>query len=71
MKVKVFCPVHDYSCPYYDDDDGVCIIEDPYVDCDEFMGCFQEKMNDEEDEDEQKGKEGASPLFIYHQTFNV
>ena len=35
-----YCPVNGWDCPYYKDA-GVCHIEDPVADCDDFAMCFE------------------------------
>lgn len=52
---KIYCPVCDYSCLCYNN--GVCTLEDPSIDCDEFIGYFLEEMEDEDDEDEDEDDE--------------
>ena len=37
---KTYCPVNGWDCPYYKDA-GVCHIENPVADCDDFAMCFE------------------------------
>ena len=40
-----YCPVYDHTCPYYDPSLGICHIDDPIEDCDDF-GTFFESWED-------------------------
>ena len=46
------CPVNGWDCPYYkattDESGGICLLENPYEDCDDFASMYDE---DEEKED--------------------
>lgn len=45
---KTFCPMDDWSCPY--NKDGVCHIDDPFEDCDEWCAyCEAEDWDEWED----------------------
>lgn len=33
------CPVFDFTCPYYSNDDGICTLENAIDECDAFA-CF-------------------------------
>lgn len=35
----VFCPVNALDCPYCEN--GICHINDPIEECDDFGGCFE------------------------------
>ena len=35
MAKTVYCPVNSWDCPYFKTD-GVCTIEDPYDNCDDY-----------------------------------
>lgn len=46
------CPMNDYTCPYFDMDEGMCAMEkvgdgDPHKECDAWFG-----IEDEEEEEE-------------------
>lgn len=34
----VFCPVNGWDCPYFKN--GICFVEDPITDCDDFAAMF-------------------------------
>lgn len=33
---KVYCPVNGWDCPYWKKD-GICTIENPIMECDDFL----------------------------------
>lgn len=35
----IFCPVNGWDCPYFEN--GVCYVNDPMEDCDDFAICFE------------------------------
>ncbi len=41
---KIYCPVNGWDCPYYRKN-GVCTIQNPIKDCDDFA-CFWDEDND-------------------------
>ena len=41
---KTYCPANAWDCPYYDKD-GVCHVDDPLRDCDDW-GAFWESWED-------------------------
>lgn len=54
MAKTVYCPVNGWDCPYYKDD-GMCTIEDPYENCDDYAAIedfFSDLPDEEEDEEE-------------------
>ena len=36
----IHCPVNDCKCPYYDN--GICTLEDPASECDDFASMYDE-----------------------------
>lgn len=51
---KIYCPVNGWDCPYYRA--GLCTIDDPWWDCDDFAVFWDEdddyEVFDDEEEEE-------------------
>lgn len=52
MAKTVYCPVNGWDCPYYKKD-GVCTIENPYENCDDYAA-IEDFFSDLPDEEEDK-----------------
>lgn len=44
--IKHICPVDDWTCPYCDDE-GFCILENPYDDCDDYAYFYESYIEEE------------------------
>ena len=42
----IHCPVNSWNCPYYSD--GICTLDDPMSDCDDFAGAWGEDTTPDE-----------------------
>ena len=44
---KIYCPINGWSCPYFKDN-GVCTIDHPEKECDDYM-IMEECLNNEDE----------------------
>lgn len=46
---EFLCPCNAYDCPYYDFDSGLCELENPKENCDDYAFAY---FDDDEEEEE-------------------